>query len=84
MPWGCCSGASGFIKAGTLALFIEVPGIEFILVRLGTANKFALLSASAQFGLRPHILVRLGTANKFALLSASTYICNSIRRIQYE
>lgn len=59
MPWGCCSGASGFIKAGTLALFIEVPGIEFILVRLGKANKFALLSAS-------------------------TYICNSIRRIQYE
>ena len=38
---------------------------------------FAPLSASAQFGLRPHILSRLGYANRtssFALLSASAYI----------
>ena len=47
--------------------------------RLGKANKFVLLSASAIFGLRPFILLRLGKANKFVLLSASAYICPTFR-----
>ena len=56
-----------------------VAGAPHMLLRLGKANTFALLSASAQFGLAgriycrcgPHILSRLGKANTFALLSAS-------------
>ena len=45
------------------------------------ANKFALLSASAIFGLAAIYTVHASAiANKFALLSASAYICVSAMR----
>ena len=53
-----------------------------MLLRLGKANTFALLSASAQFGLAGRIYCRASAKQtRFALLSASAYICANKRKL---